>query len=728
MGNVVDIRLPARLRRMAQTLALSALPAAAFAQATAGAATDDGKTLQLDTVKVTAERRETALQKTPVSVGVIDSQELGKTGFQQLFDISKSVAGVSSFEGASNQQSSIFIRGVGTTNQGYTQAVGVYVDDVPLARAVAAGQWDLPDIERIEVLRGPQGTLYGQDSTGGAVRIISRNPTDDKVGWISMGFGNYLDREVHGYFSGPIREGLLDGSVAFSYRKNDGYGENLTTGQDIYATDVAQARAKLRLRPGNGWDAMLSVDGLIDKSDNGTNATALNYGNTPPRDTYTPQDLTKAKLVRGGISLNVTRELNDQERVRSITSYRAYDANPDYMDIGGLPRDSDTWNQTIRQNLFFQEFQLQGDLTSRLSHTTGVTFQREIWKNDNWSYDGLADGVTVNRQLSKTEFDTNEAALYSEFNYRLTDRLTATAGARYYWAQETYDGSAYALNSAMAVTGQNFAVSGLRKTSSGFTPRLTLGYQLTPQAYTYASYTQGAKFGGYNRSASTAQVATVAVNPEKVTAYEIGLKTSSFGNRLQVNADLFYNDYRDYQALVVNPTINGVLYNGSVLTNAAKAATYGGELEARARLARGLDWNFSLGYVYSEFKDFAYSGSSYVGNSLPFAPRLTISTGLSYTQPLSNGDRFNLYGLLQFTSKQYSDLANTTAGAISGYANVDLGANYKFAGRHWSAGIKVRNLLNRDQVILKTYIAAYGVDSAAYAPPRTIIGTVRYDF
>ncbi|WP_162846613.1 TonB-dependent receptor [Corticibacter populi] len=716
---------PKKPNLLVQVLLLT-LPALAWAQAEGDVPVDEA--IELEAVKITAERRETALQKTPVSVGVIGGQALEKTGFQHLFDIEKNVAGVSFFKGASNQQSSIIIRGVGTTNQGYTQAVGVYVDDVPLARSVAAGQWDLPDLERIEVLRGPQGTLYGQNSTAGAVRIISRNPTDEKVGWVSAGLGNYSSREARGYFAGPLKEGLLAGSVAFSYRKRDGYGTNLSTGDDIYGADVAQGRAKLRLTPGGGWDAVLAIDGLLDKSDNGTNATPLNYGNTAPRDTWAVQDLTQSKLKRGGANLQISKAISDDLRLRSITSYRAYKHDPDYMDIGGLPRYSNTWHQTVEQDVFFQEFQLQGDWGDRLSYTAGVLYQSENWQNNNWSYRGLADGVTINRQLAKTEYDTSDVALYGQFDYRLTDKWSLTAGARYWRTSQTYDGSAYNLDENLQEVSERFSVSGLKKTSSGVTPRLTLGYQWTPETYTYASYTKGAKFGGHNRSASTAQVASVAANPEKVTAYELGVKNSAFNNRLQVNAAIFYNDYKDYLASVSNPTINGVLYNGSVLTNAAKAETYGADIELRARLTRRLDWNVALSYVHTEFKDFGYGGESYVGNHLTYAPEYSVVTGLSYVQPLANGDELSIYGSVQHTAKQYSDEGNTERGTIPRRTNVDIGADYRFAGGHWTAGVKVRNLLDKDQILLKSYIPVYGIESSAYDAPRTIVATLRYDF
>ncbi|RMX05864.1 TonB-dependent receptor [Corticibacter populi] len=725
MNQYFQGRQPLRLNLFAQAMLL-AFPAIALAQAQA----DNDEALELEAVKITAERRETVVQKTPLTIGVIGADELDKTQFQHLFDIEKSVAGVTFYKGAANQQSNIIIRGVGTTNMGYTSAVSVYVDDVPLIRGGAAGQWDLPDIERIEVLKGPQGTLYGQNASAGAVRIISRDPNDEKIGWISAGLGNYSAFETRGYFSGPLKEGVLAGSLAFSHKQHDGYGKNLTTGEDIYTQDATLGRAKLRLTPGGGWDAVLAADALLDESDNGTKSPQ-NYGNSSNvRDSYSLKDLN-GKLRRGGLNLRVSKELNGGAIVRSTTGWRYWNHDPSPMEHGGLPRISQDNENIWHQRIFYQDVQLVGDWGERLSYTAGLNFTREYFENDVFSQTS-ADGVNINRARRVTIFDTDDIAAYGQFDYRLTDRLTLTAGARYWRSEQEYDGASYTLDADRQVVAQSVGVSGLKKRSSGVTPRLTLGYQWTPDVYAYGSYTEGAKFGGYNRSASTQQVAVVAADPEKVNAYELGIKTSSFDRRLQVNGTLFYNEYKDYLSTIGNPVLNGVQYQGSVLTNAGKAVTYGAELEVRARLTRALNWNFNLAYLESEFKDFLNpSGSAagdYTGNKLPFAPKYTLSTGLSYTLPFANGGELDLFGSVQYISEQEIDAANTNGQEVPSRTNVDIGANYRLPGGKWTATLRVRNLFDRDQILLKTYTPLYGIESAAYDIPRTFIVGLRYDF
>jgi len=724
-----DALVPVRRKQLAYLVqaALVSLPLIAHAQQ---AATTEDQSVELEAVKITAERRESTLQKTPVSVGVIGAAELEKAGFQHLFDIEKNVAGVTFFKGASNQQSNIIIRGVGTLNMAYPSAVGVYVDDVPLIRGGGAGQWDLPDVERIEVLRGPQGTLYGQNSSAGAVRLISIDPDDTPVAWVSAGIGNYSAFETRGYIAGPLKEGVLSASLAFSHRQHDGYGKNRTTGDDIYTANVTQARAKFRLRPNSDLDAVLSIDGMVDTSDNGTKAPN-NYGDGDKRDTYSLMDLD-GRLKRGGLNLRITQALNDHTTLRSITGYRGWEHDPSRMEHGGLPRVSNDADQSWLQRLFYQEFQLLGDISEQLSYTTGLVLSREYFRNDSITKNS-ADGVTINRSRRITEYDTDDVAVFGQFDYRFTDKLTLTAGARYWNTEQEYDASAYVLNASLQPVSQTVGLSGLKKRSEGVTPRLTLGYQWTPQVYAYGSYTEGAKFGGYNRSAATAAVARVAAEPEKVRAFELGLKTNSFNNRLQINATLFHNTYSDYIATLSNPVLNGVQYNGSVLTNAAEAITWGSEIDLRARLARGLDWTLTFAYLRSEFTDFTNpsgaAATDYTGNELPYAPRITAATGLSYSFPVADGGQFSLYGSVQYVSEQKSDEAGgSDTSKIPSRTNVDVGADYRFPGGKWTAGVKVRNLLNKDQVLQKTYMPIYGIESYAYDIPRTVVATLRYDF
>ena len=722
--------LPAALLLAGAVLPAHAARAAdgeASAAGEAAAAEDSG----LGEIIVTAERREADVQTVPLSIGVLDSALLGRVGFTHLMDVDKVVAGVTFFRGAANQQASVIIRGVGTTNQGYTQAVGIYIDDVPLIRSVAAGQWDLPDIERIEVLRGPQGTLYGQNSTAGAIKIVSRDPGQAPEGWVSVGVGNYKAFESRAYVSAPIAKDLLAASLAVTHRWREGFGENPATGERISGTDLTQARIKLKLTPADGLEAVFAADGLIDRSDNGTNGTPLNLAGVRPRDKYYRVDLTSSRLLRGGLSLKVSADLSDDITLRSITGYRGYEHDPDPMDLGGLPVIGYEWDQRIRQTVFSQELQLLGEI-GRLTYTLGALYIGEDWFNDNKGTQYLTASSTVARRQALTQYDTDDIGLYAQLDYDLTDKLRLSAGARYYRTSQRYTASAYTLDADYNQVAQIFSVSNLKKVSDGITPRLSLNYQWTPDIFSYASYTQGAKFGGFNRSATSLVTASVAADPETVSAYEIGLKTRGLDGRLQVNVSAFYNDFRDYLAVVANPTINGQFIIGSVLANAAKAHTYGGELEIRTRPVSALSLDFSFSYLKTRFDEFlnpsGAAAGDYEGNRLPFAPEFTAAVLASYAIPLGERSELNLNASYQYTSNQFVDHTSNPLTLIPERHLVDAGIEYREIDGPWSANIRVRNLFDKDYAVLKTSIPAYGVYSAAFNEPRTILATVRYSF
>ncbi|WP_324741640.1 TonB-dependent receptor [Tsuneonella sp. CC-YZS046] len=488
---------------------------------------------------------------------------------------------------------------------------------------------------------------------------------------------------------------------------------------------------KLKFTPTERFEAVFAADGLIDRSDNGTNGTPLNLPGVQPRDKYYRVDLTSSRLLRGGLSLRLSQKLSEDITLRSITGYRGYEHDPDPMDLGGLPTIGYEWDQRIRQTVFSQELQLLGE-AGRLSYTLGALYIGENWFNDNKGAQTLVASGTVARRQALTRYDTDDIGFYGQLDYNVTDRLTLSAGGRYYRTKQRYTASAYTLDADFQQTSQIFSVSGLKKVSDGFTPRLAINYAWTPDIFSYATYTRGAKFGGYNRSATTLVTASVAAEPETVDSYEIGLKTRALDGRLQVNVSAFYNDFQDYLAVVANPTINGVFIIGSVLANAAKAHTYGAELEIRTKPVPALSLDLSLSYLKTRFDEFLNpSGSAagdYRGNRLPFAPRFTAAVLANYAVPLGGGSELNLNASYQYTGNQFTDHTENPLTLLPERHLVDAGIEYRDVDGPWSVNLRVRNLFDKDYTVLKTSIPAYGVYSAAYNEPRTVLATVRYSF
>ncbi|WP_157131612.1 TonB-dependent receptor [Piscinibacter gummiphilus] len=681
--------------------------------------------VSLPEVTVTAERVENVLRRTPVSVGVVDSKEIERKGITQLNDLVGLVAGVSVPNGFSNMPQAVGIRGVGVSSPAMAQAVGIYIDDVPLIRGYATALWDLPDIERIEVLRGPQGTLYGQNATAGAVRYISIDPSADTNAWLSMGVGNLDAFEARGYANGPLGDGPLSASIAFSRKVNDGYARNATLDTDVNRIDATQFRAKLRWAASDTTSAVLAIDGLKDGSD--TNTANFPAGG-PPRVTYTPAGPGAFERQAGGASLKVESLLGDGLMFRSITGYRAYTDDPTIADFGGLATPQYVMSQRIEQQAFTQEFQLQGREAKR-QWTVGTMFV-----SDRFDFQRGVDAYPAAGLVhsdARTHQETQDLGLYGQARQAVDERTGVIGGLRLYHTRQKA-ANAFARTDNTGTLVPVYSVDGLSTSDTGLLPRLGVDHQWSPDLYLYTSIAQGAKFGGYNRAAESVISAQTPTDPERVTTWEGGAKGRFLGGRLSANVAFFYNDYRDYLAALTNLVIGGVTVPDAVLVNAGKARTYGVDIDMAAKLSAQVDWTLSLELLKSRFDEFAnptgQASRDYVGNDLPNAPPVTLGTTLSYRQPFSNGAEANLDATLQYLKAQYTDVANTPELKAPDQTYVNLGANFIDPSRHWTFSLRVRNLFDKSYALLHTRIPVYGVHAVYYNPPRTLMFTARYDY
>lgn len=686
----------------------------------------------LPEVTVTAERSQTVLRRTPVSVGVVDTRAIDRQGIAQLNDLVGTVAGVSVPNGFSNMPQAVGIRGVGVSQPAMSQAVGIYVDDVPLVRGYATALWDLPDIERIEVLRGPQGTLYGQNSTAGAVKYVSIDPSAEAAAWLSLGAGNQGAWEVRGYANRAIGDGPLSASVAFSRRKNDGYGHNATLNKDVNRLDATQFRAKLRWALSPSLDAVLAIDGLRDTSDTNTFNFPLNHPNTRPRVTYTSNpEAGHFERLAGGVSLKVENRIHDGLKFRSITGYRAYKDDPTIADWGGLEALQYQLLQTIKQKVFSQEFQLQGK-DEHNAWTTGVMIVADEFDFLRYVDSAPPPPAPAGHSEAQTHQKSLDVGLYGQLRHALTKQTGVSGGFRLYRTRQTADNAFWRTDAQRQRTVTVYVADDLSTSKTGFLPRLGIDHQLTPDAFLYASLAQGAKFGGFNRAAESSISAQTATNPEKVTTWELGSKTRLLDGRMDVNVALFYNDYRDYLASVPNMTINGVLLTDMVLVNAGKAKTYGVDLDMSARLTDRIDWNLSLELLRSRFDKFANptgaASSDYVGNELPYAPHVSAGSTVSYRHAFAGGGSGTIHATVQYLGSQYTDIGNNEVTKVVSQNYVHAGASFTDAHQRWTFSMRVRNLFDKTYVLLHNRIPPLGLHAAYYNPPRTLLFTARHDF
>ena len=686
---------------------------------------------QVQEVIVTSQRVQTVLARTPLSVGVVDQHAIETHGTAQLSDLVGTVPGVTVPNGFSNQPQAVGIRGVGVSVAAMSQAVGVYVDDVPLVRGYATALWDLPDIARIEVLRGPQGTLYGQNLTAGAVRILSIDPSADPAAWVSASVGNYRDAELHAYANGPIGDGPLSGSIAFSRRGNEGWGYNASQDQRDNKLDATQFRTKLRLKQPSGLDAVLAIDGLVDRSDTNTGDFPLNDPRSRPRVNFTTATDGPFKRLAGGLELKLSHPLGSGIDFHSFTGYRTFKDDPTIADIGGLATLRYLLSQTVQQKVFSQELQLQAK-QDRLDWTAGA-----MLVSDRFDFERIVDQIPPPPKGRTdtdgvTHLETTDVGVYGQAHWHWTDAVGLTGGLRAYRTAQTGANEFWKLDAQQARTQNVYEAAGLSTSSKGLLPRLGLDWQASRDEYLYASFARGQKFGGFNRATASERASTYAAHPEKVSTWELGSKSRLAGGRLTADVALFLNDYDDYLAALANTVIAGVLVPDQVLVNAGKARTYGADIDLAAKLAEHTDLSLSMELLRTRIEQFenptGAAVSDYVGNELPFASHLSLSMNFEHQQPLPDGSALDFMAALQHLSRQYTDLQNSAAGATVAQTTVNLGAGWTTPERRWTFSLRVRNVTNRSYIVLRTTIPSVNVDAANYNAPRTFLATARHDF
>ena len=687
---------------------------AAYAQAT-----DDD--LKLAEITVTAEHYSTDLQKTPVAVGTLGGAAIQDRDTSQIRDLPGLVAGLYIPPTASESFQPVYIRGIGTAAPIYNAAVGIYVDDVYIARVTNSAAFGSPDLDRIEVLRGPQGTLYGQNSSAGAIKIISKDPSQEQSAWLSVAAGNYDDKEAKAYFTGPIVADLLSYGVAYEHQSNEGYVYNKTLDHYVGALQTDQLRGKLKFTPSEGISFVLTAETLHDRSDNAS-GTPVNYPGTGPRITFDDQDLEQHD-DNSAVSLRSEFDLSPHLKLRSISAYREMVNSPSLWSSDGVPEPLSGFYLDISDYQLSQEFQLLGQY-DRLDFSAGTIGFRERYdvNRPSWAagnYNGIQTSTLV-----------KSAAVYAQAHYKLTDKFGITAGLRYTEERDGYDWLGYKTDPSL----QYLAITGLLtnqvQKTNGVLPKIGIDYEVAPDVFTYASVTKGSKAGGFNPVPAALAVAEVPVDPEKVTTYELGAKTDLFSERLRSNVALFYNDFSDYQAVVNNPIVNGVPLNVSVIVNAGKARTYGAEFENTARVTRDLEWRLDITELRTEFLEFedptGAASTNYKGNQLNRSPHLTVGTGFSYHVPLSIPGTVRWDGDLAYATSSYDDIGNTIR--IPPNSTINTGLFYTTSSRHWTYSASVRNVMDKTFIISRTNTPSVGADIVTYNQPRTFLVGVRYDF
>lgn len=723
-----------------------------------GSTAEDRTAYAVEDIVVTAQKREQRLQDVPVAVTAISGSELARTGINNVENLQAVVPNFSL--GQSGGVARVTLRGIGLANisTGAEGSIAFHVNNVFISRGAAAFG-SFYDLERIEVLRGPQGTLFGRNATGGSINVITRKPTSEFSGYGQATIGNYDRLAFEGAVGGPIVGDVVLARLAFQTEDRSGYGKNIVTGRDIDDANQRSIRGSLELRPSE----RMTIDIVADLHEEHDRAFGFHYFG-PGAEDLQGNVVTPIGLLLGGITAPDPRDLasdtdprNDRKfwgvlvdarydlgfsELRSISSYRKTRYRTESDLDGTSVAFTSPWVQFENARQVSQELQLVGDSADWTWLGGLFYFHEKLDGNLLFPInDVFIGGPGVLRQglAAGGMLKTDAAAAFGQVSYKLTPTLKLTVGGRYSWEKKSVD-EKFAFDLFRPYDRLNPVIPFIRRTDdksfSSFTPRVALDYQPNPDLLLYASWSKGFKSGTYNLGGVQAPL-----SPEKVQAFEGGIKSTFADRRIQANIAGFYYEYTDLQ---VGKVINNLI----ALENAATATIYGAELEIHARPVDSLRADLSFSYLNAKFDEYISADNfrpagdgvtvdpvtgapafNLAGNTVPQAPEFTIFAGAEYLMEVPFGT-FSLRGEVLWTDRVYFSAFNRTN--VSQPSRTILNAFLNFAddAERWNFSIYGKNLSNKTYAtdMIVSVVEAGGPINGSVGEPRTYGMSVRYNF
>jgi iron complex outermembrane recepter protein len=751
---------------------------------------------RLEEVIVTAQKRAENLQDVPVSVQVISSQEFQQENHNTLAELTRTIPAVHVTDGLDSNN--LFIRGVGSGgNPAFDQSVAVFVDDVYRGRSRTI-EMSFLDVDRLEVLKGPQSTFFGNNAIAGALSIITKKPGDHFDAWARALYGMNDEYAFEGAIGGPLTD-TIGVRVAGTYNGTHGWVENVNTGEVGPTQENYAGRITLSFNPSESLDADLKVEaGEHHLTHSGLGSPRL-WHNCPPAPPYPPsyasgavscQDALNAGIPIG-LDTNKVSELPGQGNslstfeslltlnyhmggytLTSVSDYNNYhfDSRVDPYALGTYVQtntDPEKYHQTS------QEFRLSSPVGGRFDYLVGIYYQ-----NDEIGFDLIPNAPWLNflgplldpaippedLPLSiKTGFGQKEHlySIFGSMSWNVTDKLKFKAGLRGTSVKKEFDGSTHYGTGTQLYGGFVQLPPDLEASWGGILgppgslhedlkdealmPSAGIEYRLNPKAMAYATYNRGFKAGGFNGLTPFVPNGSVAFGPEYVNAYELGLKSEWFDQRLLLNVDVFLSDYKDLQ---VNTVVYSQVANSYLPTtaNAASSRSQGVELEAQWAVSQAFRLAANVTYLDAHFVSFPFAtpptlqtfcSTSYVmpqcsiypnppsqfadlsGQRLPFSPLWSGSLTARYTLALPGENRLTTEVSPYWTADYFAGAGNDPVYLVDGYVRLDARLSFEHSSGRWALDVIGKNLTDRIIVTSPSFYLS-GIE-----PRRTVAGQIR---
>lgn len=749
---------------------LRALPAAIMLSTLAGTA----HSAALEEVLVTAEKKSASIQDVPMSVSAIAGDDVGMGKVTEMNDVAVKTPGMS-FKQFNIGEPRVYIRGIGNSSDSAASdsAVGIFIDEIYIGRSGGTG-FDLFDLERIEVLKGPQGTLYGKNTNGGAINFITTRPDFEPSAKLSFSAGNNGLFQAQALATGGLSD-TVAAKLSVSHKQRDGFAKNIIRPSDV-TVDTAltnspiitnsvgasgqgdrlgdieslNLRGQLLFDLSDTTSLLLTGDYAKDDSDGGcsqiTNLHAGIFGTDAmwqnavdkldpqykrnPRSCATQFNNFADRTIQG-FSARIDHSFEWADLL-SITAWRASDVL--YVDdLTGLPLTDINANDSLPENVVngadeqasqvSQEFRLSGG-TDNVDWIAGVFFMREEVERDEQFYTrynaalsgglGLAPEGSV---LFTQDNTTTSVASYAQADWHI-DKWTLTYGLRWSWDEKEITQDAKDLLGTGAPTGVPLILPEFPTAVKGkedweeITHKASVNYRFAEDAMVYLTYSEGFKSGAFPSQTNTPENATKTVDPERVENIELGLKSTWMDNRLQFNLTYYNINYEDLQVFELSPSLLLVLNN-------AQAESKGIETSIAFAASERLTLSAHYTKGKAEYEDFTNSaGKDYSGNQLPWAPDRSGSADADYYLPLSGGSSLDFNVSYSWKDDYYTSASNRIVSKQKSLSNLNASVTWTSADETLSLRAWGKNLGDKLQTA-NGIIDPTGISNEKYADPKT---------
>ena len=712
------------------------------------------KTTTLDSVKVTARKREETLQEVPVAVTAFTADALDKLNVEDLSDLDAQVPNLTIYAArGSSSTLTAYIRGVGQSDPlwGVDPGVGIYMDDVYIARPQGA-LLDVFDVDRIEVLRGPQGTLYGKNTIGGAIKYISKGLRSDFNGYGSVTIGNYGQRDIKAAVGGGFGGSeYLRGRISVADLHRDGFGENLITGEQVSDKKIRAIRANLGAYVTDAFDLQFAFDHVDDSS--GVRGAQMLRANpfdalfTPATGPFLP--LASRYDVRNGMpnvndttlsgaSITANFRMNDDWSFKYVLAKRESDTETN-IDFDTTPDRIADVKAFYSDEQVTHEVQANYDAGGRMRGVLGF-----------YKFDGEAGGQVLNNFFNLSFGDTQgtvyteSIAAYADWTFDVSDKFSIDAGVR--WTSEdkhaVVKNIGYTDGSFTRPSGVVAAAFDKTINFKNLSPKISLDYQITPDIMVYGLASRGFKSGGYNIRAQATAVPRSAepFQDEQVDSFEVGTKMGLFDQRLFLNLSAFHNKYKDIQLSIFTEytTAQGTKAFFGDFTNAGEGTVNGFEAEYQWLATDSFSVTGNLAWLDAKFDTYMFKNVN-IANQQEFtnAPEFSGALNLEYRTDIGAAGSltarigYAYQSSVVATTEVVKDpvtLATVQPITQDGYGLVNAGVIWK-VNDAWTVSLQGSNLADKAyRTTGYNLYAALGVHTAFYGPPRQYSLTVKYDF